>query len=257
MRRDGIPYVQNPRAYYPPVDINKLSLDELKKKYLKMCGKSNGDVSVCSKCQTPCAEGKRATQLLANEVLDANIPLYGGKTLIERAKEENAARRAIEEGKKAKEALVSHAETKDETKEKPKKTKRSRFEVDEWWEASLAYGNQIEYLMKTYGVSKTQASKKLWYARKVKGEIKVEMPVLKIEEPKLVEPEVTQPEPQKELQAHSNDLAIRTFELMIGDMMKKQDEYKVQMEKYTKLYNEITAQINILCEAVDIANKNS
>jgi len=257
MRRDGIPYVQNPRNYYPPVDISKLTLDELKKKYLKLCGKSNGDVSVCSKCQTPCSEGKRAIQLLANEVCDAKVPLYGGKTLIERAKEENAARRAAEEAKKIEESLVSYTEPKEnkaESKEN-KKPKRIRLEVNDWWEASVAYGDQVEYLMKTYGVTKTQAKSKIWHGKKMKGEIKVEMPVLKSEPEELPKEEPVQKEPVHE--SHSNDIAIRTFELMIGDMMKKQDEYKVQMEKYTKLYNEITAQINVLCEAVDIANKNA
>ena len=100
MRKDGIPYVQNPRGFYPPIDMNKLSLSELKQKFIKNCGKANGDVSVCSRCKTPCAEGKRAIQLVANQVYnDPPVPLYGGKTLIERAKEENMQRREAAEAK--------------------------------------------------------------------------------------------------------------------------------------------------------------
>ena len=96
MRRDGIPYVSN-GVYNPPfpaTPLQDMTLEEIKKKYLKMCAKAQGDPAVCSKCSAPCAEGKRAIQLLANQVYnDPPIPLYGGKTLIEKAREENMLRR--------------------------------------------------------------------------------------------------------------------------------------------------------------------
>ena len=106
MRRDGIPYVSN-GVYNPPfpvVPLQDMTLEEIKKKYLKMCAKANGNPAVCSKCKTPCPEGKRAIQLIANEVYnDPPVPLYGGKTLIEKAKEENMLRRQKMEEEKKKE----------------------------------------------------------------------------------------------------------------------------------------------------------
>ena len=166
MRRDGIPYVQNPKGYYPPIDINKLSLDEIKTKFLKYCAKSSGDVSVCSKCKTPCTEGKRAIQLLANKIYnDPPIPLYGGKTLIERAKEENEKRRASQEVKKIEEKMELHAEPVKENVTK----KRDYFKSDEWWELSLEAENQVQWIVDNLGVSKTQAKKKIEYQKKDVG----------------------------------------------------------------------------------------
>ena len=245
MRRDGIPYVQNPKNYYPPIDINKLSLEELKQKYLKHCGKSNGNLSACSKCTSPCAEGKRAMQLLANEVYnDPPIPLYGGKTLIERAKEENAKRREAEEAKKLAEKMEIRTEPKEEKK-------RLRLDIDTWWEASLEYGNQEEYLMKTYNISKTQAKRKIHHARTVKEPPKVEMPVLKSEQPAEKVEEVK----ETVKPSRSNDVVFKTMEFKIDELMKKQSEFKAKLDEYTKKYKDISEQIDVLCKAMDVFDK--
>ena len=98
MRKYDIPHVANPRInYYPVKELGEMTLEEIVKKYIKTCGKADGNVAVCSKCKTPCEHGKRAIQLLANKIYDnPPIPLYGGKTMIERAKEENMKRREAE-----------------------------------------------------------------------------------------------------------------------------------------------------------------
>ena len=95
MRKYDVAYVPNgPVNYYPVKDLETMTLEEIVKKYIKTCGKANGSVAICSQCKSPCREGKRAIQLLANKVYDdPPIPLYGGKTLIERAREENMKRR--------------------------------------------------------------------------------------------------------------------------------------------------------------------
>lgn len=101
MRTFDIPYVKQPaKTYPPPVELKDMSLGEIKKIHISTCAKANGDVSKCSKCNTPCDPGKRAIQLVANQVYnDPPVPLYGGKTLIERAQAENKRRReAIEKG---------------------------------------------------------------------------------------------------------------------------------------------------------------
>ena len=164
MRRDGIPYVQNPKNYYPPIDINNLTLDELKQKFIKTCGKANGDLSVCSRCKTPCNEGKRAIQLLANNIYDdPKIPLFAGKTLIECAKEENMRKRAEKEKIEAEKAKA-------EQEIKAEKKKRKYIKIENWYEESLASGDQVQWVCDAYGISKTQAKK-----QKLKQELKTDL----------------------------------------------------------------------------------
>ena len=251
MRRDGIPYVQNPKTFYPPIDISKLSLDELKSKYLKACGKSNGNPSVCSRCASPCPEGKRAIQLLANEFFDDKVPLSAGKTLIERAKEENAKRRA-EEAEKA--ANVLRAETKEETKipeEKPKKRKYQKME--DWWEKSLEAPDQIEWVVDKFGISRTQAKKKIYAYRYNHGLVGTkEEKVSKTEEKK---PEIKEEDVTPSITKNSNDIVFLTMESKIDELMKLQADYKAKVEEYTKKLKEVSEQIDVVCRAMDIFDK--
>lgn len=239
MRRSDIAYVPNPKNYYPPVDYKKMSLEELKKTYLANCAKAHGDVSICSKCQNPCEHGKRAVQLVANEIYnDPPIPLYGGKTLIERAKEENRLRRE-------KEAQKTEApEVKKE--EKPEKKKRGKYlRGDEWWKASIEYGDQVAYLVNELGYSKTKAKATIYSYRSRHG--LVGTPVV-AEKPK----ETVESEPVMEQNAPKNDIILATMEQKLAELMKLQDEYKKQAEKYTKLYNEAKEQSDVLCRAIEM-----
>ena len=248
MRRDGIPYVQNPKHYYPPVDINKLSLEEIRQKYIKTCGKANGNISVCSKCATPCTEGKRAIQLLANEVYsDPPVPLYGGKTLIERAKEENMKRRAAE-AEQAANVLV--AEEEKEKVEAPRKKKYQRLEG--WWEESLASGDQVQWLMEKMNISKNQAQKKIYAYRYHHGltNQNVTGPTIKTEE-KPVEI-VEESKPVEHVTKHPNDVVFKTMESKIDDLMKLQTEYKKKMDEYKAKYEAVSEQIDVLCKAMDV-----
>ena len=249
MRKDGIPYVPNPKGYYPPIDINKLTLDELKQKYLKNCGKSNGNLSNCSKCKNPCAEGKRAMQLLANEVYNnPPVPLYGGKTLIERAKEENAKRRAEEAEK---EANVLKAE-----KENPKKRKYQK--MDDWWEKSLEAEDQVEWIVDKFGISKTQAKKKIYsyrYTHGLTGTAEKEGPTVKTvkEEKTEVKEEVKEDIVEKtRITKNGNDIVFMTMESKIDELMKLQADYKQKVDEYQKKYQEVSDQIDVLCKAMDV-----
>lgn len=250
MRKDGIPYVQNPRVYYPPIDMNKLSLSELKQKFIKNCGKANGDVSVCSRCKTPCAEGKRAIQLVANQVYsDPPVPLYGGKTLIERAKEENKQRREAEEARKATE------EIKKIESEIGSKAKRKYLKSDEWYEEAKKSGDPVKWLMDNYDCSRTQARKKVYYQETKEQK---ETPVVKSEPKVKPEPEVKlelKVEEEKK-EPKSEDLVTKTLEQKIDSMTKKQAEYKAKMEEYSKKYEEITTKINVLFEAMCVMDDN-
>ena len=241
MRRSDVAYVQNPAVYHPPVDYKKLPLKELVDKYIKMCGKANGQVSVCSKCQSPCEYGKRAVQLLSNEVYnDPPIPLYGGKTLIERAKEENMLRRQKKE---------------EEEKKMKRHSTRSLVTDDNWYENSLASGDQTKWLMSNYGLSKTQAKKKIYNYRqnhpdKVAAAQKAEEPAKEaVQEPVR---EITE-EPVV-VEKKSNDLLVLTMEQKMAELMKEQEDYKALMEKYTKLYYEAKEKVDVLCKAMDMFN---
>lgn len=250
MRKYDVAYVPTgPVNYYPAKPLQEMTLDEIKKKYIKMCAKANGDVSVCSRCKTPCTEGKRAIQLVATEVYDVPIPLYGGKTLIERAKEENAKWRAEQEAKKAEE------QKKEEEKKEEKAKKRAYRKSDTWWADSLASGDQVQWLIDNMSLSKTQAKKKIYMYRythniempkkEVKGPIvcAAKDMVIEKEEEKLVEKKPTK---------NQNDVVFKTMEQKIDDLMKLQTEYKQKAEEYNKLYKEVTEKIDVLCKAMDV-----
>jgi len=254
MRRDGIPYVSNGvyNPPYPAVPLQDMTLDEIKKKYLSICAKANGDPSICSKCTAPCPEGKRAIQLLANQVYnDPPIPLYGGKTLIEKAREENMLRRQrLEEEKK-----------KDE-----KNVPKEKQYVDNWYEDSLASGDQLAWVMEKFNMTKTQAKKKIYsyryrnglsnkeYFTKGQGRAK---PV--IQDSEVVKEEIKQTVEEKpEYRPSDTD----TIEGKIDKLMKQQSEYKRIMDDHYKeylqakeIYESFSKKIDVLCSAMDIMNE--
>lgn len=233
MRKDGIPYVQNPKNFYPPVDPMKLPLDELISKYLKNCGKSNGDPAVCSRCQTPCDIGRRACQLKALEVYnDPPVPLYGGKTLIEKAREENILRKQQKEEKKA---------------EENKKTKNHRkyIRIENWYEKAMASEDPVSWVAENYQVSRTKAKQRLYDWKNNHPEVNKE---------KVVE---ETNEPVKEVVAVKTD----GIESKLEKLMKMQEDQKKAMDEYYRLYEQakveyekIKEKTDILCNAMDILN---
>lgn len=240
MRKYDIPYVKNEKNYYPPVDYRKMGLQELKKKYIDMCGKSGGLLSNCSKCEHPCQYGERAMQLLANEVYDEpHVPLYGGKTLIERAKEENMKRRA------EKEQTMENQTT--------KVAKDGRQNMDGWYEMAVASGDPVAWVMKQFNMTKTKARSKIYSWRyrhpEDKAKDEIEMPVLKDE------PVKEEPVAKEEFIGNEN------IESKMEALMKTQEQYKAEMIERQRLYEEakakyeaISKKIDILCSAMDILN---
>ena len=216
-----------------------MTLDEIKKKYIKTCGKANGDPSVCSHCKNPCAEGKRAIQLLANQVYnDPPVPLYGGKTMIEMAKEENMRRRREKEQKE---------------KEQMKEVKhRPNFNApDDWWEQSLKSGNQVKWLMDNLGISKTQANKKIYSYRYRNG-------LTNKRDETLVMP-VTKPAEAPKIEVKQED---NRFENKLDRLMKEQEDFKKIMDqryadyvKAKEIYESISKKVDILCSAMDILSE--
>ena len=250
MRRYDIAYVPNPKNPYPPKDYKKMDLKELTDTYLKTCAISNGQVVACSVCAHPCDYGKRAIQLVSNQVYnDPPIPLYGGKTMIEAAKAENMRRREEKEKAEQKEKLKEI-----EAKVALRAEKREYYKTEEWWDKSIEYGDQVAYLVNELGFSKTKAKKAIYYYKSKHGLI--EGPTVKIEEPVKETPTekvVTEPsEPVK--RDTSNDVVLSTMELKMDELMKLQAEYKANIDKYTKLYNEVREKIDTLCKAMDILN---
>jgi hypothetical protein len=245
MRKDGIPYVKNEPNYYPPIDYKKLNLEELKKKYIDTCGKSGGLLSNCSRCQTPCEYGKRAIQLRAGEVYDDPVvPLYGGKTLIERAKEENMLRRKKMEEEEKKKA---------EEKSTPK-CKRGVRDPEGWYEEAMASEDPVEYVVKRFELSKTKAKKKIYSYRYLHGitDKTGKTSVLR----KTEEPEEPIVSTVKEVTEES------AIETKMEALMKLQEKYKNIMlemkQKYEKAkqdYEDVGKKIDILCNAMDIMNE--
>ena len=250
MRKDGIPYVSN-GVYNPPfpaVPLQEMTLEEIKKKYLKMCAKSQGDPAVCSKCSAPCTEGKRAIQLLANSIYnDPPIPLYGGKTLIEKAREENMLRKQKLE---------------EEKKEEKKVPKEKQF-IENWYEDSLASGNQLAWVMEKYNMTKTQAKKKIYSYRYRNGLTNKEYFT---RGQGGVAPVLTDPDTaRKEINIEPVKQEVNTsdrIESKIDSLMRKQAEYKAVMDEHYKeylmakeTYDNFSKKIDVLCSAMDIMNE--
>ena len=233
MRKYDIPYVpKGPVQYYPVVALEDMTLQEIKKKHIDTCGKARGDFAVCSRCKTPCEAGKRAAQLLANEVYsDPPIPLYGGKTLIEKAREENIRRREMEKVKMEEEKVKI-----DEPKVEEKAKTRSEVPFTGWWEVSLQSGDQIKWLMDEMGIDKAKAKKKIYQYKWMHG--------------------LTGKTEKK------TEQRFESIETKLELLMKKQEEHKNPMDKYMELYNQekekydaIKQKTDILCNAVDIMNE--
>lgn len=230
MRHFDIPYVKNgPANYYPAKDLQEMTLDEIKKKYIKMCAKANGNISVCSQCKTPCAEGKRAIQLLANEVYnDPPIPLYGGKTLIEKAREENMKRK------------------------EEKKVEKVNMYREGWYEEASASDDIVGWVMREFGIDRRKAKKKI-YMYRYHHRDKDEKP--NIEDVK----EMKKDYPQES--KSENQTGVECFETKLEKLLALQEEQKKLMEKYKIMYeqaqeeyNKIKHKTDILCSAMDILN---
>ena len=265
MRRDNIPYVPNvPMNIYPAKSLEEMTLDEIIQKHLKTCGKSNGKVDVCSRCKTPCREGKRAIQLLANQVYnDPPIPLYGGKTLIERAREENMRRRGLfpePEPTKPEEKDTKMAEENKVEEKKVEEKKKKYTKWDGWWETSLESGDQVKWLLDNMGLTKAKAKKKIYQYRYLHGmtgspveEKKDETPTPIVNTTMKAFEEKLDAEPKKE------ERKTDTIEGKLESLLKKQEEHKKMMDKYMDLYRQekeeydrIKQKTDILCSAIDI-----
>ena len=256
MKNFNVAYVPNGSAHpYPSKDLNEMTLEEIVTKHIRTCGKANGNVSICSQCKSPCQEGKRAIQLLANKVYnDPPIPLYGGKTLIERAREENMKRREQKENTNMAALAQALEEAKQKALEKDGlvETKRKAYvRRDGWWEESLASGDQVKWLIDNMKMSKTQAKKKIYQYKYMHG---------LTGQPKIEEPVVTPAEDVK-IEIPDTKLVSTDVELKLEALLKKQEEYKSEMIKYQNLYNEaqkkyeeIKKKTDILCSAMDILN---
>lgn len=246
MRHYDIPYVPNgPVNYYPSVPLQDMSLEEIKKKYIKTCAKANGNLSECSKCKSPCPEGKRAIQLVANQIYnDPPVPLYGGKTLIEKAKEENMKRR---------EEL---AKKENQTETITKRGKDGRKFIDDWYDKAMATDDPLKWVMDTYQISKTKAKNKIrmWEIRHPKNNT---------EEPEQIKETPVIEEPKIEVKTEAIALVPKenNIEAKLEELMRQQEEHKKAMKEYQRLYDEAKAEYekikqktDILCNALDILN---
>ena len=240
MRKYDIPYVQNvPAQYYPAVPLQEMTLEEIKQKHIKTCAKANGDVSECSRCKSPCPEGQRATQLVANMIYnDPPIPLYGGKTLIEKAKEENMKRR----------------EEKEKIEESKKVTKNKRIYIDGWYEQAMASADPVAWVMEAYACSKTKAKQKIYCWKNRHPEANETHPE-ESETPVIKETQESQTQPKIETKKDK-------FEVKLEALMKQQEEQKKAMDEYMKLYQQakveyekIKQKTDVLCNALDILDE--
>lgn len=272
MRTYDIAKIPNgPYNPYPAVSLQDMTLDEIKKKYIRTCAKANGDVAKCSKCESPCSEGKRAIQLIANAVYDdPPIPLYGGKTLIERAKEENMKRRA--ELEKAKEEMEKAEEKLNKEKEEKPKRKGRTPVVEGWYDKAYESQDPLKWIMDTFNLSKTKARQKVYAHQHIHPELRTTKPLWPADQKKveagrkggMTEKVVrVENEPIIKVETQREDIksgsALESYEDKISAMVKLQDEYKQKAEEYQKkadeyqkMYLELKTKVDTVFEALNI-----
>jgi len=213
MRKYDIPYVRRgPGNYPPPKALEDMTTEEIKKKHILTCGKANGNIEKCRKCISQCQPGKRVIELM-NET--NTVPLYGGKTLIQKAQEENRKRR---------EALA-----------KGGKPKRNYVRRDGWWEESLASGDQVAWVVTNLGLTKDQAKRRIYQYKcyhKMTGNV----------------------EPQSEVKNVNTSIEAKLKSLTEKQKECKDnmDRYMQLYEEQKKCYEKYTLKINTLFSAMDI-----
>ena len=221
MRTYDIAYVkQGTVVGYPVKPLEDMMLSEIKQRYLKICAKSNGSVSACKECASPCKYGERAIELST-----ADVPLYNGMTLIERAKLDNLKRRE---------------EKKEETMEK--KSKDNRKFIKDWYKQAMATDDPVNWVMNTYNIDRKKAMAKLYQWR-----------VRHIEEQKtdiVAEKKSTTSFDANNLESKL-DILMKAQEQQKKLMVSLQEQYNLAKENY----DVITKKIDILCTAMDIVNE--
>ena len=219
MRRYDVAYVKNPPHYTYPKDYKEMTLPELKKQYIDSCAKSKGLITTCKKCENKCIYGLEAIKMMEQSLQrqQENIPLYDGKTLMEKAKVENMLRRMQNE----------------------QKTKKDRLYINKWYEKAVASGNATKWVMEQYDMSEHQARHKIYnwrYNHKPKKEKIIATP--KTEE-------------------ISNTIETKLEVLMKEQEAQKKtmNEYQKKYEEAKQLFEEINKKIDVLCRAMDIVNE--
>ena len=142
----------------PPLE--EMDLREITSRYLTPCVKSYGKVSACMKCEPKCAYGQRAIELAMQGVggRSETVPYEG--SMLEKARRENELRRqqAVLVKKLAEESVNKQIE--EPVNEPQVKKKTTRTEAwKEWFEESLKAEDQVQYVVKRFGISAAQARK--------------------------------------------------------------------------------------------------
>ena len=170
---------------------------------------------------------------------------------------------------------------KKEEEKKMSEAKKGRKVQDDWWEESLAYGNQVEWVMKKYGFTQKQAMKKIYSYRyrngltdknyKTKNRNKTS-PVCTT-----TTTNVSKDEPYMVVQAPKSDpskpvlvpsvwsketSSPEGIETKIDKLMKLQEEHKRIMDKHyeaylkeKEVYEDLAKKIDVLCSAMDIMSE--
>lgn len=225
MRKSDIAYVPNPSSptYVPPLE--EMDLRTLTKNFL--CGKSHGLVSVCKQCESKCAYGQRALDLLSGKASsspDLFVPY--DQTILARMKAEK--------------------EEKKEENSSKKKVARNRQDDGNWYQEAMAAEHPYEWVAEHFGIPVNKARKKVYqyrYAHKDKcAEQRIEE---KHEEPETAyEPTNVQTEPPRK--------AYADLETKLDELMRQQEEYKKLADEYTRKYQDAKEKADLLARAMDI-----
>ena len=253
--------------------IEDLSLQEITRNYL--CGKAQGKVSVCMKCQAKCAYGKRAIELtIGPQRATSGVPYEG--SMLQKARADAKLSRSFENATLnahfETEKPVAKAEVPEEKKEESAKKKRKNADPDGWFEESLLAPDQIAWVMEKFGKSRTQARKKIYmykYLHPEAKELKVSAknPVEVKEEPVDSSPvgkeEVCEASKEKKMETLDDVYLAKVMERKLESLMNQQESLEAEIKKYREEYErqikepnekllKVRGQIDVLCKTMDI-----
>ena len=257
MRTFDIPYVKN--GYVPPVTsvpLEEMTLQDITKKYLRSCHKSNGLVSACRDCVQQCVYGEKAVELTFGRKRTEGTGAYEG-SLLQQARLANEQKR-IEE-KKAE-------EKKEEPKEQAKETKKRRYNQDPegWFEEAMAQPDPIKYVMDRFGKTKTQAKKKIYmyrYLHKPDKDGEEKTPEMQVNASSVVDAkpaetpsETAQPEekPTDIKTASDDDLLKQMMDRKLELLMNQQEQIESEIKACQTKLTKVKEQIETICKTMDI-----
>lgn len=266
MRTSDIAYVPHGTINIRPVPpLDEMSLQEISKRYLTTCVKSNGRVSECMRCKDKCPYGQKAVSIVYGTTDDRAVPYEG--SMLQMARMQNELNRQRKETTESLTEELKKTEEEIETVEKEiKNAKRYRKSPDPegWYEEALKSDDPVQYVVEHFDRTKTQAKKKLYNYLRLHPEMQEihdkymvkGVSLTKLDKESSVSPEppvCVEKSPEIGKTEQPGDVYItRVMEMKLETLMNQQEEYESLIKSYQEKLLKVKEQIDTICKTMDI-----